>query len=63
MSSKLTPSVVRCTVKKEFPFSVAVVQSVIPISAALIVVAQALMFPDAMDEALRGDIVKAEEVV
>lgn len=43
--------------------SVAVVQSVIPISAALIVVAQALMFPDAMDEALRGDIVKAEEVV
>ena len=43
--------------------SVAVVQSVIPISAALIVVAQALMFPDALDEALRGDIVKAEEVV
>ncbi|HEX5129647.1 MAG TPA: TRAP transporter small permease [Usitatibacter sp.] len=43
--------------------SVAVAQSVIPISAAMIVLAQVLMFPDAMDEALRGDIVKAEEVV
>ena len=43
--------------------SVAVAQSVIPISAVLIVIAQALMFPEAMDEALRGDIVKAEEVV
>ena len=43
--------------------SVAVAQSVIPISAVLIVIAQVLMFPAAMDEALRGDIVKAEEVV
>lgn len=43
--------------------SVAVAQSVIPISAAMIVLAHVLMFPDAMDEALRGDIVKAEEVV
>jgi TRAP-type C4-dicarboxylate transport system permease small subunit len=43
--------------------SVAVVQSVIPISAVLIVVAQVMMFPEALDEALRGDIVKAEEVV
>ena len=43
--------------------SVAVVQSVIPISAVLIVIAQVLMFPSALDDALRGDIVKAEEVV
>jgi TRAP-type C4-dicarboxylate transport system permease small subunit len=43
--------------------SVAVTQSVIPISAVLIVIAQVLMFPAAIDEALRGDIVKAEEVV
>ena len=43
--------------------SVAVVQSVIPISAVLIVIAQVLMFPSALDEALRGDIVKAEEVI
>ena len=43
--------------------SVAVAQSVIPISAVMIVIAQVLMFPEALDEALRGDIVKAEEVV
>jgi len=43
--------------------SVAVTQSVIPISAVLIVIAQVLMFPSALEEALRGDIVKAEEVV
>ena len=43
--------------------SVAVVQSVIPMSAVLIVIAQVLMFPSALDDALRGDIVKAEEVV
>ena len=43
--------------------SVAFVQSVIPISAVLIVIAQAMVFPEALDEALRGDIVKAEELV
>ena len=43
--------------------SVAFVQSVIPISALLIVIAQVMVFPAALDEALRGDIVKAEEVV
>jgi len=43
--------------------SVAFVQSVIPISAVLIVIAQVLVFPDVMDEALRGDIVKAEELI
>jgi TRAP-type C4-dicarboxylate transport system permease small subunit len=43
--------------------SVAVAQSVIPISALLIVIAQVMMFPAAMDEALRGDIVKAEELI
>ena len=43
--------------------SVAVAQSVIPISAVLIVIAQVMVFPDVMDEALRGDIVKAEELI
>ena len=43
--------------------SVAVAQSVIPISALMIVIAQVMMFPAAMDEALRGDIVKAEELI
>ena len=43
--------------------SVAVAQSVIPISALLVVVAQVLVFPEVLDEALRGDIVKAEELI
>ena len=43
--------------------SVAFVQSVIPISAVLIVIAQVMVFPEALDEALRGDIVKAEELI
>ena len=43
--------------------SVAFVQSVIPISAVLIIVAQAMVFPEVLDEALRGDIVKAEELI
>jgi TRAP-type C4-dicarboxylate transport system permease small subunit len=43
--------------------SVAFVQSVIPISAVLIIVAQVMVFPEALDEALRGDIVKAEELI
>ena len=37
--------------------------SVIPISAILFIVGQALVFPEVLDEAVRGDIVKAEEVV
>ena len=37
--------------------------SVIPISAVLFIVGQALVFPEVFDEAVRGDIVKAEEVV
>lgn len=43
--------------------SVAFVQSVIPISAVMIIVAQVMMFPEALDEALRGRIVKAEELI
>ena len=43
--------------------SVAVVQSVIPISAVLFVIAQLMVVPAALDEALRGDIVKAEELI
>ena len=38
--------------------SVAVVQSVIPVSAVLIIIAQVCVFPEVMDEALRGDIAK-----
>jgi TRAP-type C4-dicarboxylate transport system permease small subunit len=37
--------------------------SVIPISAVLFIIGQVLVFPEVLDEALRGDIVKAEEVV
>ena len=36
--------------------SVAVAQSVIPISAVLIIIAHACVIPDVMDEALRADI-------
>jgi TRAP-type C4-dicarboxylate transport system permease small subunit len=43
--------------------SVAFVQSVIPISAVLIVIAQVMVFPEALDEALRGDIIRAEELI
>ena len=43
--------------------SVAVAQSVIPVSAMLIVIAQVMVLPAALDEALRGDIVKAEELI
>ena len=38
--------------------SVAVVQSVIPVSAILIIVAQVCVLPEVLDEARRGDIVK-----
>lgn len=43
--------------------SVAYAQSVIPVSAVLIIVAQALVFPEVLREARRGDIGKAEELI
>ncbi len=43
--------------------SVAYAQSVIPISAVLVIIAQALVFPEVLDEARRGSIGKAEELI
>lgn len=43
--------------------SVAWAQSVIPVSAILIIVAQALVLPEVLREARRGKIEKAEEVI
>jgi len=43
--------------------SVAYAQSVIPISALLIIIAQLLVFPEVLDEARRGKIEKAEELI
>ena len=43
--------------------SIAVPNSVIPISAALIVIAHLLVFPEVLAEARRGDINKAEELI
>jgi TRAP-type C4-dicarboxylate transport system permease small subunit len=43
--------------------SVAWAQSVIPVSAVLIIVAQLLVFPEVLREARRGDIDKAEELI
>ena len=43
--------------------SVAVSNSVIPISAVLIVIAQVLVFPEVINEARRGDVNKAEELI
>ena len=43
--------------------SVAYAQSVIPISAVLIIVAQLLVFPEVLAEARRGQIGKAEELI
>ena len=43
--------------------SVAWAQSVIPVSAVLIIVAQLLVFPEVLREARRGDIGKAEELI
>jgi TRAP-type C4-dicarboxylate transport system permease small subunit len=43
--------------------SVAWAQSVIPVSAVLIILAQALVFPEVLREARRGDISKAEELI
>ncbi|MGH8670220.1 MAG: TRAP transporter small permease [Burkholderiales bacterium] len=43
--------------------SVAYAQSVIPVSALLIIVAQLLVFPEVLREARRGHIEKAEELI
>jgi TRAP-type C4-dicarboxylate transport system permease small subunit len=43
--------------------SVAYAQSVIPVSAVLIIVAQLLVFPEVLREARSGEIEKAEEVI
>jgi TRAP-type transport system small permease protein len=43
--------------------SVAWAQSVIPVSAVLIILAQALVFPEVLREARRGDIGRAEELI
>lgn len=37
--------------------------SVIPISAVLFIIGQILVFPEVLDEAVRGDIVRAEELI
>ena len=42
---------------------VAVANSVIPISAALVIVAQLLVFPEVLAEARRGHVTKAEELI
>src|SRR5687767_8556952 len=43
--------------------SVAVANSVIPISAVLVIIAQLLVFPEVLDEARRGEVTKAEELI
>ena len=43
--------------------SVAYAQSVIPVSAALIIIAQLLVFPEVLREARRGHMDRAEELV
>ena len=43
--------------------SVAYAQSVIPVSAVLIIIAQLLVFPEVLREPRRGDIEKAEELI
>ncbi len=43
--------------------SVAVANSVIPISAVLIIIAQLLVFPEILDEARRGDVTMAEVLI
>ncbi len=43
--------------------SVAYAQSVIPVSAVLIIIAQLLVFPEVLREARRGHIGKAEELI
>ena len=44
-------------------FNSAHTNSVIPISAVLFIVGQILVLPEVLDEAVRGDIVKAEELI
>ena len=43
--------------------SIAVPNSVIPISAVLIIIAQVLVYPEILREARRGDVAKAEELI
>ena len=43
--------------------SVAVANSVIPISAVLIIIGQVLVLPEVLEEARRGNVTKAEELV
>lgn len=43
--------------------SVAYAQSVIPVSAVLVIIAQLLVFPELLEEARRGTIEKAEELI
>lgn len=43
--------------------SIAYAQSVIPISSAMIIIAQLLVFPEVLQEARRGHIAKAEELI
>jgi TRAP-type C4-dicarboxylate transport system permease small subunit len=43
--------------------SIAYAQSVIPISSVLIIIAQLLVFPEVLQEARRGHITKAEELI
>ena len=42
---------------------VAVANSVIPISAVLVIIAQVLVFPEVLEEARRGKVSKAEELI
>jgi TRAP-type C4-dicarboxylate transport system permease small subunit len=42
-------------------FNAAHTNSVIPVSAVLFIIGQILVFPEVLDEALRGDVVKPEE--
>ena len=43
--------------------SVAVANSVIPLSAVLIIIGQVLVFPEVLEEARRGDVTKAGELI
>ena len=44
-------------------FNAAHTNSVIPISAVLIIIGQLLVLPEVLDEARRGDVTKAEELI
>jgi TRAP-type C4-dicarboxylate transport system permease small subunit len=43
--------------------SVAVANSVIPISAVLVIIGQLLVLPEVLEEARRGDLAKAQELI